>query len=105
YFPSGKGDASWHKPSNRLFLGLDHTAMTVAGTEAGVAFYRDLLGLKVGTVTLNTGTTQAVLDGLFNGICLGTAMLPASAPPPVEFLDYKTPPGGRPLPADAKAND
>jgi len=105
YFPSGKGDASWHKPSNRLFLGLDHTAMTVAGTEAGVAFYRDLLGLKVGTVTLNTGTTQEVLDGLFNDICLVTAMLPASAPPHVEFLDYKTPPGGRPLPADAKAND
>jgi catechol 2,3-dioxygenase-like lactoylglutathione lyase family enzyme len=105
YFPSGKGDPSWHKPSNRLFLGLDHTAMTIAGTEAGVAFYRDLLGLKVGTVTLNTGTTQEVLDGLFNDSCLVTAMLPASAPPHIEFLDYKTPPGGRPLPADTKAND
>ena len=105
YFPSGKGNASWHKSSNRLFLGLDHTAMTVSGTEAGVAFYRDLLGLKIGTVTLNTGTTQEVLDGLFNDTCLVTAMLPASAPPHVEFLDYKTPPGGRPLPTDTKAND
>jgi catechol 2,3-dioxygenase-like lactoylglutathione lyase family enzyme len=105
YFPSGKGNASWHKPTNKLFLGLDHTAMTVAGTEGGVAFYRDLLGLKVGTVTLNTGTTQEVLDGLFNDTCLVTAMLPASAPPHIEFLDYKTPPGGRPLPADTKAND
>jgi len=105
YFPSGKGNASWHKSSNKLFLGLDHTAMTVSGTEAGVAFYRDLLGLKVGTVTLNTGTTQEVLDGLFNDTCLVTAMLPASAPPHVEFLDYKTPPGGRPLPTDTKAND
>jgi catechol 2,3-dioxygenase-like lactoylglutathione lyase family enzyme len=105
YFPSGKGDMSWHKPTNKLFLGLDHTAMTVAGTEAGVAFYRDLLGLKVGTVTLNTGTTQEVLDGLFNDTCLVTAMLPPSAPPHIEFLDYKTPPGGRPLPADTKAND
>jgi catechol 2,3-dioxygenase-like lactoylglutathione lyase family enzyme len=105
YFPSGKGNPSWHKPSNRLFLGLDHTAMTITGTEAGVAFYRDLLGLKVGTVTLNTGTTQEVLDGLFNDTCLVTAMLPASAPPHIEFLDYKTPPGGRPLPADTKAND
>jgi len=105
YFPSGKGDASWHKQSNRLFLGIDHTAMTVAGSESGVAFYRDLLGLKVGTVTLNTGTTQEVLDGLFNDTCLVTAMLPPSAPPHIEFLDYKTPPGGRPLPSNTKAND
>jgi catechol 2,3-dioxygenase-like lactoylglutathione lyase family enzyme len=105
YFPSGKGNPSWHKPSNRLFLGLDHTAMTITSTEAGVAFYRDLLGLKVGTVTLNTGTTQEVLDGLFNDTCLVTAMLPAAAPPHIEFLDYKTPLGGRPLPTDTKAND
>jgi catechol 2,3-dioxygenase-like lactoylglutathione lyase family enzyme len=105
YFPSGKGDASWHKPTDKLFLGLDHTAMTIAGTEASTAFYRDLLGLKVGTVTLNTGITQEVLDGLFNDTCLVTAMLPPSAPPHIEFLDYKTPPGGRPLPADTKAND
>jgi hypothetical protein len=88
YFPSGKGDASWHKPTDKLFLGLDHTAMTIAGTEASTAFYRDLLGLKVGTVTLNTGITQEVLDGLFNDTCLVTAMLPPSAPPHIEFLDY-----------------
>jgi catechol 2,3-dioxygenase-like lactoylglutathione lyase family enzyme len=105
YFPSGKGDASWHRPSNRLFLGLDHTAMTIAGTDAAVAFYRDLLGFKVGTVTFNTGTTQEVLDGLFNDTCLVTPVLPLSAPPHIEFLDYKTPPGGRPLPGDTKAND
>ena len=105
YFPSGKGDASWHNPTNKLFLGIDHTAMTIAASDTGVAFYRDLLGLKIGTVTLNTGTTQEVLDGLFNDTCLVTAMLPPSAPPHVEFLDYKTPPGGRPLPGDTKAND
>ena len=48
---------------------------------------------------------QEVLDGLFNDTCLVTAMLPPSAPPHIEFLDYKTPPGGRPLPAGTKAND
>src|ERR1700716_2911056 len=45
YFPRGKGNASWQKPTNRLFLGIDHTAMTVDSTEKGVTFYRDLLGL------------------------------------------------------------
>jgi hypothetical protein len=79
--------------------------MTVGSTEKGVTFYRDLLGLVVGGITLNTGTTQAVLDNLFNDTCLVTAMMPASAPPHIEFLDYKTPPGGRPMPADTKSND
>jgi catechol 2,3-dioxygenase-like lactoylglutathione lyase family enzyme len=102
YFPSGKGDASWHNPTNKLFLGLDHTAMTIAASDTGVAFYRDLLGLKIGTVTLNTGTTQEVLDGLFNDTCLVTAMLPPSAPPHIEFLDYKTPPGAGRCPRTPK---
>src|SRR5215467_9537368 len=29
YFLAGKGDPTWQKPTNRLFLGIDHTAMTV----------------------------------------------------------------------------
>jgi len=105
YFPPGKGNPLWQKPTNKLFLGLDHTAMTVGSTEKGVTFYRDLLGLDVGGITVNTGRTQEVLDGLFNVRCLVTAMMPASAPPHIEFLDYKTPPGGRPMPADTRSND
>jgi catechol 2,3-dioxygenase-like lactoylglutathione lyase family enzyme len=105
YFPPGKGDPSWHKATSQLFLGLDHTAMTVDSTDKSVAFYRDLLGLDVGGVTFNTGATQEVLDDLFNDTCLVTPMVPISPPPHIEFLDYKTPPGGRPIPVDTKAND
>jgi len=32
-------------------------------------------------------------------------MVPVAAPPHIEFLDDKTPPGGRPMPVDTKAND
>ncbi len=105
YFPAGKGDPAWQKPTNRLFLGIDHTAMTVHSTEKGVTFYRDLLGFDVGSVTFNAGATQEVLDDLFNDTCLVTAIVPLSPPPHIEFLDYKTPPGGRPMPVDTKAND
>jgi catechol 2,3-dioxygenase-like lactoylglutathione lyase family enzyme len=105
YFPPRKGDPSWQKAADRLFLGLSHTAMTVASADKSVTFYRDLLGLDVGGVTFNSGTTQDVLDNLFNDTCLVTAMIPVSAPPHIEFLDYKTPPGGRPMPGDTKAND
>ena len=104
-FPSGKGDPSWQKQTNKLFRGLDHTAMTVESSDKEVTFYRDLLGFEVGGVTLNSGTTQEVLDNLFNDTCLITAMMPISAPPHIELLDYKTPPGGRPMPPDTNAND
>jgi catechol 2,3-dioxygenase-like lactoylglutathione lyase family enzyme len=105
YYPAGKGDPLWQKPGNKLFLGLGHTAVTVDSTEKSVAFYRDVLGMKVEGVTFNTGATQEVLDDLFNDTCLVTPMVPVVAPPHIEFLDYKTPPGSRPMPADTKAND
>jgi catechol 2,3-dioxygenase-like lactoylglutathione lyase family enzyme len=105
YYPPGKGEPSFHKPTNKLFLGLSHTAMTVASTEKGVVFYRDLLGFEVGGFTFNTGATQEVLDNLFNDTCRVTEMMPISAPPHIEFLGYQTPPGGRPMPADTRAND
>src|SRR6516164_11596559 len=90
YFPGGKADPAWQKPTSRLFLGLSHTAMTVDSTEKGVTFYRDLLGFDIGGVTFNTGVTQEVLDDLFNDTCLVTPMMPISQPPHIEFLDYKT---------------
>jgi catechol 2,3-dioxygenase-like lactoylglutathione lyase family enzyme len=105
HFPSGKGDPSWQKPTNKQFLGISHTAMTVEGSEREVTFYRDLLGLQVGGVTLNSGETQEILDNLFNDTCLVTELMPVSAPAHIELLGYKTPPGGRPMPTDTTAND
>jgi catechol 2,3-dioxygenase-like lactoylglutathione lyase family enzyme len=104
-YPPGKGDPFWQRPTHKLFLGVTHTAMTVESTEPEVAFYRDLLGLQVGGVTLNSGETQEVLDNLFNDTCLVTELMPPSGPAHIELLDYKTPPGGRPMPADTAAND
>jgi catechol 2,3-dioxygenase-like lactoylglutathione lyase family enzyme len=105
YFPPGHGDPLWQRPTTRLFLGVDHTAMTVESTASEVLFYRDLLGLQVGGVTLNSGQTQEVLDNLFNDTCQVTELMPSSAPAHIELLDYKTPPGGRRMPADTAAND
>src|SRR5262249_62069934 len=104
YLPAGKASPIWQKPTSRLFLGLSHTAMTVDSTEKGVAFYRDLLGFDVGGGTFNTGATQEGLDDLFKERCLVTPIMPISQPPHIEFLDYKTPPGGRPNPLHTKAN-
>lgn len=105
YFPKGKGNARWHQPTNRLFLGIDHTAITISNTEQSLKFYRDLLGFKVGGVSLNTGITQEQLDNVFGARVLVTPVDPATFPPHIEFLQYETPPGGRPMPLDSAAND
>jgi catechol-2,3-dioxygenase len=46
-FPPDKGDAKWHLPTEKLFLGIDHTAIVVRNTEDSLKFYRDVLGLTV----------------------------------------------------------
>src|SRR5262249_10197451 len=45
-FPEGKGDAKWQR-KDRLFLGIDHTAIVVSNTDASLKFYRDVLGLRI----------------------------------------------------------
>jgi catechol 2,3-dioxygenase-like lactoylglutathione lyase family enzyme len=105
WFPPGKGAPRWHQAGGRLFLGIDHTALTVSDTGASLAFYRDLLGMKVVGRSLNTGPTQAYLDNVFGARVRVTAVSPPDEPPHVEFLEYETPPGGRPMPLDTGAND
>src|ERR1044071_988148 len=64
-FPAGKGDAKWHRPSDRLFLGVDHTAIVVDNTDHSLAFYRDLLGLRVAGDSINYGPEQERLNNVF----------------------------------------
>src|SRR5262244_3414775 len=39
-FPEDKGDEKWYRPSDTLFLGIDHTAIVVWSTDASLRFYR-----------------------------------------------------------------
>jgi catechol 2,3-dioxygenase-like lactoylglutathione lyase family enzyme len=104
WFPSGKGDARWHRLTDRLFLGIDHTAIVVSSTEASLACYRDTLGLRVVGTSENYGPEQERLNNVF-GAHLRITTLRASAGPGVEFLEYLTPRDGRPTPADTRPND
>ena len=103
-FPDGKGDPKWHAPSDRLFLGIDHTAIVVADTDASLAFYRDRLGLHIAGEADNYGTEQEHLNNVF-GAHLRITSLHAAAGPGIELLEYLTPRDGRPAPADTHAND
>jgi catechol 2,3-dioxygenase-like lactoylglutathione lyase family enzyme len=103
-FPKDKGDARWHQKADRLFLGIDHTAIVVADTEASLAFYRDRLGLWVAGESENHGAEQEHLNNVF-GARLPITTLQAPAGPGIELLEYLTPRDGRPAPPDSRAND
>jgi catechol 2,3-dioxygenase-like lactoylglutathione lyase family enzyme len=103
-FPPDKGNPKWHAPSDRLFLGIDHTAIVVSDTKASLAFYRDLLGFRVAGESMNFGTEQEHLNNV-QGARLHITGLRAAAGPGIEFLEYLTPRDGRPYPADERAND
>jgi catechol 2,3-dioxygenase-like lactoylglutathione lyase family enzyme len=104
WFPEGKGDPKWHRPSSRLFLGIDHTAITISDTDASLKFYRDLLGLRVAGESENYGTEQEHLNNVF-GAHLRITALRAPSGPGIELLEYLSPRDGRPFPLDEHAND
>ena len=103
-FPPDKGLEKWHRRTDQLFLGIDHTAIVVWDTDASVKFYRDLLGMQVVGESENYGTEQEHLNNVF-GAHLRITALRAAHGPGIELLEYMAPRDGRPFPADEHAND
>lgn len=101
-FPAGKGDAKWHDATRRragLFLGIDHSAITVSDTDRSLAFYGGLLGLSRSGGVLNDGPTQAALDAAPGALVRITGLAtPAMRGPGLEFLQYLAPRDGRAWP-------
>jgi len=104
YFPRGKGDPRWQEKTDKLFLGIDHTAIGISNTDSSLKFYRDLLGLRTVGESENFGTEQEHLNQVFGAHLRITGMRAASGPG-IEFLEYLTPRDGRPRPTDIRAND
>ncbi|MGE3109363.1 MAG: VOC family protein [Phycisphaerales bacterium] len=104
HFPSGKGDPRWQEPSGSLFLGIDHTAIVVGDTDASIAFYRDVLGMRVAGASENFGSEQEHLNNVF-GARLRITALRADSGPGIELLEYLAPSDGRAFPRDTKACD
>ncbi len=104
WFPAGKGAAKWHRAGDRLFLGIDHTAIVITDTEASLKFYRDRLGMEVAGESENYGPEQERLNSVF-GARLRITALRAASGPGIEFLEYLAPRDGRPYPPEEKAND
>jgi catechol 2,3-dioxygenase-like lactoylglutathione lyase family enzyme len=103
-FPPGKGNPKWQQAEGKLFLGIDHTAIASADTDTSLAFYRDVLGLKIGGMSENYGTEQEHLNQVFGAHLLITGLTTGTGPG-VELLQYLSPPGGRPYPENSHPND
>lgn len=120
WFPAGKGDPKWQRRAASValatdgeerqqdaggtFLGIDHTAIVVSDTERSLQFYTNVLGLRVIGGSENYGTEQEHLNRVF-GARLRITALRAERGPGIEFLEYVTPPGGRSLSPESRAND
>ena len=105
-FPPDKGEARWHAATSASapFLGIDHSAISVADTPRSCRFYDGLLGLKLGGDGVNSGPTQDGLDGLQDTrVRITGHRCPTGAG--VECLNYQPPNSGRARPADQGAQD
>jgi catechol 2,3-dioxygenase-like lactoylglutathione lyase family enzyme len=103
-FPPDKGREQWHRPTDKLFVGIDHTAIVVWDIDASLKFYRDLLGMHVTGESENYGTEQEHLNSVF-GAHLCITALRGTRGPGIELLEYLAPRDGRPFPSDEHSND
>jgi catechol 2,3-dioxygenase-like lactoylglutathione lyase family enzyme len=86
-FLDGAGDARWQRPSDRVFIGIDHTTIVVGDTEKSLKWYRDTLGLRV------AGSERDAPDAR-----LRTTTLRATEGRRSELLEWRR--DGRPYPRD-----
>src|SRR5437899_8510155 len=104
-FPQDKGLEKWHRPTDKLFLGIDHTAIVVWDTDASLKFYRDLLGLRIAGTSENYGTEQEHLNNVFGARLRITSLRAGSGGPGIELLECLARRDGRPAPGDERASD
>ncbi|MGA8707787.1 MAG: VOC family protein [Steroidobacteraceae bacterium] len=87
-FAPGAVPQRWQRPPRDvLFLGIDHSAISVTDSARSIDFYTEL-GLEVSASTHNRGPEQARLDGLDAPEVSVTALALPDGGPHVELLCY-----------------
>jgi len=105
-FPPERVPPLWSRPaSDGLFLGIDHSAITVAATARSLDLYEGGLGLSRRSHSVNSGPEQERLDNVTAPRVRVTGLRWADAPPPyVELLCYEEPRRPR-APLAPRSND
>ena len=102
-FPSDKADDKWLQ-KDRLFMGIDHSAVGVKNAEASFALYRDRLNLELMLQAENCGTEFEHITCVF-GSRVQVNSMKGDAGIGFELLEYIAPTTGRNMPSDSQAND
>lgn len=87
-FPAGKEPEPWKARGSELFLGMDHSAISVGDTGTSVSFFERCFGLKKSMQSENAGPEQARMDAVPGARVTVTGLAPVHAPPHVELLGY-----------------
>ena len=103
-FPKNKGDEKWQQNKDRLFLGIDHTAIGIENTQTSDYFYNGTLGLDKKGESWNKGTEQEHLNNV-EGASLRITGYRAAAGPGVEFLEYLFPRTAKKYPENTRSDD
>ncbi len=103
-FPPDKADAKWLQTTDKLFLGIDHSAIVVKDAQASFSLYGDRLGLKLMLQAENYGTEYEHISGIFGARVQVNSMKTPSGIG-FELLEYIAPTNGKDMPIDSKAND
>jgi catechol 2,3-dioxygenase-like lactoylglutathione lyase family enzyme len=92
-FPAHAVPQHWKQRSrDGLFLGIDHSAISVRDTTVSTAFYESL-GFRVTAKTFNHGIEQAQLDGIASPQVEVSALAAAhESTPHLELLCYRSDP-------------
>lgn len=102
-FPADAMPTRWrHVSAHGLFLGIDHSAISVADSARSIAFY-EALGLTVAKRSVNDDPAQARLDNLDKPLVEVTTMDLDQAPPHLELLAYRN--SGLRVAPDLRVND
>ncbi len=89
-FPFDRIPPRWQsRPQGSLFLGIDHSAISVAVDAASIEFYRGL-GFRVAAHSFNSGPEQERLDAVRHAQVGVTALEPRQTTPHVELLCYRS---------------
>jgi catechol 2,3-dioxygenase-like lactoylglutathione lyase family enzyme len=104
WFPNGKGDPKWQQHNDKIFLGIDHTAIGIRNTDSSLHFWNELLSFQKKGESHNVGAEQAHLNNV-KGAELKITGLRAMQGFGVEFLQYLSPGPGRDFPSDTQCDD
>lgn len=101
-FPPDNIPLKWRQRQGAIFLGIDHSAITVSDTMASAAFY-GRLGFCPSARSVNQGPAQDKLDDVPGAVVEVTALSGTDEGPHIELLCYRA--GSRDAPTTSRSND